>query len=241
MEEKKRRRTTQQVKDDIINAVGNVIEKQGISKLGVESVAAEAGMDKAMLYRHYKDFNDILKNYIEQEDFWVNILNKQTGVLATDDLIHHISQLIESQFAEILKNVKLQELIKWELVDKNHLMKDISQKRENLAKDLLAMVESSFPYKNISSNSLLAIITAGVYYLVIHKDISTFCGVDLNKNNHKKAFLSDLKWLIQRIFAPLSEVEQIVLNCIDKGFDNELINEITNVDIEWINKLRNQK
>jgi len=241
MEARKKRRTTQQVKDDIMKAVGNVLEKQGAGKLGVENVAAEAGMDKAMLYRHYKDFNDILKSYIENEDFWINFLKNDFGTLNEKNLVAFVSGMLGQQFNELLNNKKLQELIAWELVGESQLMKNVAQNREDMAMDIINGIKSVFPHKNISSNNVLAIITAGIYYLVLHKNISTFCELDLNDKEHQKQFTSDLFWLINRVFSPINESERIAINCIEKGMDNTLIAEITGLKISCIEELKHIK
>lgn len=237
MVKRNKRRTTQQVKDDIIKAVGNVLAKHGVSKLGVEIVADEAGMDKAMLYRHYKDFNDILRAYLEQEDFWINFLDKKLDQLNKDNLAPYVSEILENQLNELLSNNKLQELLIWELVDKSQLMKDIAQKREDMAFGILKEIQTHFPHKIVSSYNILAIISAGIYYLALHKDISSFCTINLNSKAHKEKLIADLSWLIERVFSPISETERIAINCIEKGLDNALIAEITGMDVKRIKEL----
>lgn len=236
-EHRKKRRTTQQVKDDIMQAVGNVLSKYGVSKLAVESVASEAGMDKAMLYRHFKDFNDILIKYVEQEDFWLNFLNEEPEIKDNTDLIPYLSQIFEKQLNELLDNRQLQGLITWELVDKSQMIMDIANRREEMASAILEGVQKKFPYANVSSNNMLAIISAGIFYLVIHKDISSFCGVDLNNKEHQADFVSDLNWLVEKVFTSSNEAERIAINCLKKGMDEQLISEVTGLSISKIQQL----
>ena len=239
MVERKRRRTTQQVKDDIMQAVGSVLSKHGLTKLGVDEIAAEAGMDKATLYRHYKDFFDLLKKYIEQEDIWINFFNNEIYSVDENNLASYMSNMFEEQFNKLLNNTKQQELMIWELAEKSILMKDISQKREDMATDLLDNINESFKYKDVSSNNIIAIIIAGIYYLTLHKDISSFCNIDINNKEHKAKFISDMKWLVESIFSTITETERIVLNCIENGLDNELIAKITEIDIKRVEELYN--
>ena len=146
MEQRKRRRTTQQVKDDIMIAVGDVLAKYGVNKLGVEAVANEAGMDKAMLYRHYKDFNDILKHYVEHEDFWINLLSVSEHTEVTkDNVVDVINNLIQKQFDVLLTNNKFQQLLIWELSEPNELMQNTAQKREDLAAKNISRNRKLFP------------------------------------------------------------------------------------------------
>jgi AcrR family transcriptional regulator len=55
-EGKRRRRNTIAVKLDLIDAVGTVLKKHGFSKLGINVVAEEAGVDKNVIYRNFGDF-----------------------------------------------------------------------------------------------------------------------------------------------------------------------------------------
>jgi len=239
MEERKKRRTTQQVKDDIITAVGNVLSNQGYNKLGVKAVAAEAGMDKAMLYRHFKDFNDILTQYTKQEDFWIKYLAVPEQLHATqDNIVELLTNVFTSQFKALTENTKFQELLKWELLNSNEIMRENAKTREDMASHLLDEIQRYFPHAEISSNNILALITAGIYYLLMHKDISTFAKIDINKKEHQEKFISDIIWLIDRIFSPMTETERIALNCIKKDLDTELISEITALSPYHIDSLR---
>jgi hypothetical protein len=117
-------------------------------------------------------------------------------------------------------------------------MKDVAQRREEMAHDILTDVQKYFPYKSVSSNNIMAIISAGIYYLTLHKDISTFCTIDLNNLDHQKDFLADLNWLIDKVFSPISESERIALNCLKRGMDKQLISEITGLSLEQLHELK---
>jgi AcrR family transcriptional regulator len=237
---KKKRRTRQEVKDDILAAVGNTLKKHGYAKLGVAVVAEEAGMDKAMLYRHYDNFEDILRAFIAKEDFWLKSLEGNNNT-SCENHIEFLQNIFIAQFQELMKNEKLQQLLLWELSDKYSIMKDVAMKREQLAEPLLLEYKDKLKTYGVKANNILAIISAGVYYLVLHKNRSTFCWLDLNDSLQQKEFINDMSWLIEQIFSipnNLSETERIALNCITKGFSNDLILELTGLSIERIEKLR---
>jgi AcrR family transcriptional regulator len=238
MQTRKRRRTTQEVKDDILNAVGSVLTNQGLSKLGVETVAADANMDKAMLYRHFKNFNDILQTYIDQEDYWIKLLEHTFIEVNNDNLASTTFDLIKEQFEAIFNSSKMQQLLVWELLDKNNVTNYAANKREEVAANILNEVSSIFPHKDVSSKNITAIIVGGIYFLCLHKHHSTFCGVDINNEEEQSRFISDLYWLIERTFSSDNEVVKVAHRCIDKGLDNQLIADITGLSIDYINTLK---
>lgn len=57
-------------------------------------------------------------------------------------------------------------------------VKDIAQEREFKTKELVETFANGSSQK--TKRIQLAIITAGLQYLALHKNVSTFCGVDFN-------------------------------------------------------------
>ena len=54
---------------------------------------------------------------------------------------------------------------------------EIAKKRDNQALPLVELFSSSNPQRK---KIQLAILTAGIQYLALHKDISPFCGINFN-------------------------------------------------------------
>ena len=47
----------------IIDAVGTILAKHGLEKLGINAVAREAGVDKVLIYRYFGGFEQLLKAF----------------------------------------------------------------------------------------------------------------------------------------------------------------------------------
>ena len=67
----KRESNAIKVKMDLLNAVGLALKKYGFAKLSINTIATEANIDKTAIYRYYEGFEDLLKAYIEKQDYWI--------------------------------------------------------------------------------------------------------------------------------------------------------------------------
>ncbi len=233
---KGKRRNKNEINTDLLNAVGTVLTEHGHSKLGIGLVAEIAKVDKTVIYRHYGEFKNLLSTYIDSQDYWIKAL----GEFGKEEIIDHryfFKKILIDQFDFIYSNKEVQELIIWELSDKSPLTKSIPMKREAMSHELLAQYHDFFKGSGVDIKSVSALLIAGIYFATIHMDKSTFCSTDITKKADKEKFKESIGWLIDVIFDAKdtrSEVERIALRAINKGVDNQLICEITNLPIERI-------
>lgn len=75
----------------------------------------------------------------------------------------------------------MQELLIWELSSDNYITRHTADNREQNSKYLLDYYNNGLKDFPIDFNALIALFIAGIYYLILHRDISTFCGIDFSK------------------------------------------------------------
>jgi len=236
---KGRRRNTITAKLDLIDAVGAVLEKHGHTKLGINIVSQEAGVDKNVIYRNFTDFDTLLEEYVEKQDYWLRAI-KELGKIKIENHRELMKQLLFEQFKTIYSNKELQQLLIWELGDNNNITTSLAIKREVLSKGVIKQYQPLLDDLGIDFRYIAAIMIAGIYYLILHKDKSTFCETDLNKKKDKDKFLKTIEWLIDLIFDKkdaITETERIALNAHNEGIDIPTIAKITNLPINTIQEL----
>jgi AcrR family transcriptional regulator len=54
----------------LIEAAGRLMAREGFARLGVNAVAAEAGVDKVLIYRYFDGLPGLIRAYARQGDFW---------------------------------------------------------------------------------------------------------------------------------------------------------------------------
>ena len=105
------------VKADLLESVGLALKKHGFAKLSVTTVAAEAKMDKTAIYRYYSDFKDLLKAYIDQQDYWLKSL-KNYGNQEIENMNEVAKLFIREQIEALMSSEEFRQLLLWELADK---------------------------------------------------------------------------------------------------------------------------
>ena len=68
------KRNADDKKSKLIEAVGETLKENGYRGLGLNKVAARAGVSKPMVYEYFGSLNGLLKAYIAGKDSWVPYL-----------------------------------------------------------------------------------------------------------------------------------------------------------------------
>lgn len=230
---KRRRRNTVAVKLDLLDAVGAVLKKHGFAKLKINLVAQEAQVDKNVIYRNYENFGKLLEAYIEKQDFWF-IAMKERGSERIEDRRDFMKNMLADQFKVTYSNKELQQLLLWELGDKDNYMSNMAVKREILAKGVFDQYRFLLDDFGVRFNFIVAILISSIYFLILHRDKSTFCETDLTKKDDREDFIKAIEWLTDLIFDKIetkNETERIAINAIKEGLDLETISKITGLSI----------
>ncbi len=170
-------------KQKLIDAVGTVILRDGFSNVGINSVAKEAGVNKVLIYRYFNDLDGLLKAYVKQKDYFTklsNMTSENVTVSSEDEVAKIGTDIFVGQLKEALKNKELQEILLWELTNKNEVTKAIAEEREAEAVELLRLLEKVVDYSKTDIPAISSILLAGIYYLVLRsRHVNVFNGIDL--------------------------------------------------------------
>ncbi len=239
MESQQKRRKAISVKMALIEGVGDVLVKHGFHKLGINIVSEEANVSKALIYKYYGSFDDLLRAYIEKQDYWINVL-KEHGKNKVENQREFVKELMFRQIDFQLKNKEFSELLIWGLADKEDFASTVTIKRELMSEELLRQYSHLLASHGINFNHFIAVLVSSIYYLIMHKDKTTFCGLDLNKKKDQADFKMFISWLVDLVFDKIEEKEkinQIVRKAQQKGLSVEDIAEITGLSTEEVQKI----
>jgi len=190
-ESKSRKRTSGKLRDKertkvkMIQAVGKVLLKKGYTGLNASSIAKEAGIDKSLVWTYFGSLDKLVEEYIAQRDFWkYKAADSINNMLTFKDGIkeEYMSGLLQFQFQSLLDDEILQRIMLWGISEKKDFLRHISDERELIGEEVFKIVDPQFKNSDIDIRGILAIIVAGIYYLVLHGKTngSLFCGIDLN-------------------------------------------------------------
>ena len=76
MKERRKRRSTKDIEESIINAATRFIETEGFSNLTVTSIMRQAEIEPVQFYNRYDDLNKFIDEYVKKYDYWFSDIVK---------------------------------------------------------------------------------------------------------------------------------------------------------------------
>lgn len=239
---KRIRRSKKLINNEIMKAVSQVIGEQGFGKLGINSVAIQAKVEKPFIYRNFGTFDKVLEEYILKNDYWMKFIIQRAFEGKSDsagnqDLHGIFTNLLTELYKTMDESRDFRNIILWELYEDTPFIRKTAQRREAETRDEVGLLHTHFQNANIDIEAITSILISGIYYLVLHKNISTFCGIDFKTKEGKKRMIEALKFLSNVIFDQAEKNKAIITRMLKKGLDINLISEVTEVPVSYVEKL----
>jgi len=196
-------RNSQQTRKKIIAAVGRLLSRSGFRNLGVNAIAREAGVDKVLIYRYFGGIPDLLRAYAEEGDFWPTaeeLLAGFRGQLPPSNADLAAKLLIE--FGRALRRRPItQEIMRWELLERNELTDALAHYREEQGMKLIRMVRDARGL-DLDIQALGSLLSAGQTYLILRsKTAAVYNGLQLSSDRDWKRIEKNIEHLVRLAFA----------------------------------------
>ena len=106
-------------------------------------------------------------------------------------------------------NQEMQRILLWELTDVNDTTHTIAGNREQHYADAYAVYESQFTAASIPFRQIASLMVAGAYYLVLHRNTSTFGGVDYSLPEGRDKLRGTLFALLDLMYRQFEHRERV--------------------------------
>ena len=188
----------------LIEAVGTLLAREGFTGLGINAVAREAGVDKVLIYRYFGGMPELIVTFGREGNFWPSIKELAGGdVVAFGQLplAEQLSRLGKNFMAAIRTRPLTQEILAWEMIERNELTVELETIRENTMMNFFEMFFQS-TNKGRDIAAMGAIIGAGISYLVCRgRKIRFYNGIDLDSEAGWQRLEDAIDTMIQGTFA----------------------------------------
>lgn len=168
----------------IVAAVGQVLAKSGFSQCGVNTIAREAGVDKALIYRYFGGLPQLLEAYGRSQDFWPDAKELAGGDparLAGLPPGEAMALVLGNLLGALRRRPATLEILAWETVDRNELTAILEAARQRTMADfapLLAGVHGALDPADLAN-----ILTAAINYLLVRgRKIRLFGSLDIRSD-----------------------------------------------------------
>lgn len=222
------RRSKADIEAAIQRAAIAQIKKKGFSLALVTDIVKRAKIEPIVFYNRYKNLDEFYDKFVKKYDYWLsNIVHGLADELDTTDSYADImTQLLDN----LLNDGIMTELLRWEVSEGTHITERTARLREMDVTDLIAKY-SSEKKQSIDLVAISALIVGGIYFMVLHKDRSTFAGIDLNSTEGRRRIEHAFRHIARMISAEAeSGQKQMILaeNMRREGLSEEAIQRCLN-------------
>jgi AcrR family transcriptional regulator len=179
-----RPRDVEATKRRLVDAVGAILARHGFTHLGVNAVAAQAGTDKALIYRYFGGFPRLLEAYAESAAFWPTteeMAGGPLGELGALPLAARVARVVHSYIGQLRARPLTQEILAWELSERNEVTARLEEVRERRGLELMTVLARDLP-PTVDVAGVASILAGAVHYLLLRaRRIRVFNGIDLRR------------------------------------------------------------
>lgn len=181
------RRTNKEIERSIYQAASKIAVKKGVEHIYLRSVAEEAEMDIGVLNRRFKDDDDLIREYTKRYDFFINDLLVSVNPDEFTSPRSYFESLANVFVKQLHRNKEMQAIMRWEMSYDTALTRRSARKRDELLSEVLPQISSRIsPSYGCAPNAILAVLVAGMYYIVLRENRSSFCGIVFNSKEGRK-------------------------------------------------------
>ena len=192
----------------LIEAAGRLMAREGFARLGVNAVAAEAGVDKVLIYRYFDGLPGLIRAYARQGDFWPGadeLLAMPLAEFRAKTPADQMATVMENMARAVRRRPQTLEILAWEMVERNALTAHLEEVRERQGRALArALVEEAADGARagkaaLDEDALAAILTAAILYLAARsRKIRIFNGVEIREEAGWRRLTDTMRQLCER-------------------------------------------
>lgn len=162
----------------------------------------------SVLLNNYKSIEQVLDKYAHVSDYWLHdLFNNEHPTDKADEEV--MKTTLKTLAANLYDNIDMQHLLIWELEADNATTRSMARSREKHYKAAIEEYNRLFEGTDIPVNIITGLLTAGTYYLILHRKRSTFFGVDYQRKESRKQLYDTLEYLIGLLYDKLREHHRI--------------------------------
>lgn len=199
-----RRRDREQTEKAILDAVGRLILREGLSGVGVNALAREAEADKVLIYRYFGDLDGVYRAYAETGDFWWTLEDMLEGNDEAASLADAMKTGLRRHAAEMRKRPVTLAVIAAEPANRTALVVALEEVREQRSLALMRAVTARHGVPaGADLLALTALLAAAIDYLIARAlNIRVYGGVEIKTDNDWDRLFVTIDAMIDGALAP---------------------------------------
>lgn len=155
-------------KRKLLDAVGVILKKDGFSGLGVNKVAKLSGVSKILIYRYFGDFNQMVRLYVIENNFWTNNLAEPSVSEGNTPSIQElIKTLLKERFNSFYNHCEMEAMVLNDTSNYNIIIKKKSNISRLHHRKTQPIKESGFDNCITYFDVVSTLLIAGTNHLIL--------------------------------------------------------------------------
>ena len=192
------RRSKADIEDALHKAAVSQIKKKGFSLALVTDIVKRAKIEPVVFYNRYKNLDEFYDTFVKDYDYWLSDLVRDS--IENIDSEEAYSNVIEKILNNLLSDDIMTELLRWEVAEGNNITERTARLRTMHAVDIFRNYEEKHAGIGIDVTAVSALLVAGIYYMLLHKDRSSMIGIDINQAAGKRRIVNAIREISRLIF-----------------------------------------
>jgi len=221
------RRTKADITEDIRKAAVDEVLKRGFSSSLVTGIIKRAKIEPPVFYHRYKDLDEFYSEFVKGYDYWFSDIADR-AMKSSDSPKAQFIALMKGLQDSLREKSVMQELLRWEIADGNDTTKRTATLREMFTLPLAEKYKVLFESTGVDFVALASLLIGGLYYLNLHKERSTFCSIDMAKDEGIERINKSIETFADIMFSFLEHrdtKQDIAERMRAKGIDEQTIKE----------------
>lgn len=173
------RRSKADIEAAIQKAAVSQIRKKGFVRALVTDIVKKAKIEPIVFYNRFKNLEEFYDQFVKRYDYWVSDLSHQLRPDLSN--VEGYSSSLQELLKALLNDHMIVELLRWEIAEGTSTTERTAKLREIDFNQITELLQHEFEDKeNTDAVAISSLIVAGLYFMVLHKDRSTFGGIDIN-------------------------------------------------------------
>lgn len=198
-------RNKEHTKEKIIAAVGRVLARDGFSRLGVNALAREAGVDKVLIYRYFGGLPGLLQAFAESTDFWPSPAEvmEESSQRGTNEPGTVMGNILVNLARALRKRPLTAEILAWEMVEQNELTNILAELREQWTLTLFETFSFDDTQVPVDLAAITALLNGAINYLIIRgRNTPVFNLIEIDTERGWARLETMIRSLCQSYFSP---------------------------------------
>uniref|UniRef100_I2Q1X9 Transcriptional regulator n=1 Tax=Desulfovibrio sp. U5L TaxID=596152 RepID=I2Q1X9_9BACT len=170
------------VRQRLLEALGDLLAREGFDGLSLEAVAKAAGLDRAVVLRHFQDLDDMVTAFGQSSTFWPTVAELRDDMadrFASLPPKAQLSHFFKATIRGLLARPRTLDILAWELMCRNRFTRLLEYPRVRAALEFFENVTGEVP-ESLDLTAVVAVLGGAAMFLSVRsRQSGVFGGLNL--------------------------------------------------------------